>query len=120
MPAAAPRPADRPLCFKLGNQAACVDNDWKIVRNPSKGQCDWNDANHTPPYAPKKGAMGPLLFNLKNDPTESNPLNKKHPDRLRDLSRVLAQWRKSIDNSQVKESTCLPPKAVEEEEEEEE
>jgi hypothetical protein len=42
-PAATPRPADKPLCFELGGQAACVDNQWKLVRDGAVGQCPWND-----------------------------------------------------------------------------
>jgi hypothetical protein len=28
-----------PLGFQLGDQQAWIDNDWKVVRNPAKGQC---------------------------------------------------------------------------------
>ena len=28
-----------PLGFQLGDQQAWIDNDWKVVRNPKKGQC---------------------------------------------------------------------------------
>ncbi len=50
----ATRPADRPLCFELGTQATCIDNEWKIVRNPVKGQCAWNDGR-PPAYSASGG-----------------------------------------------------------------
>ena len=32
----------KPLGFRLGKQQAWIDNEWKVVRNPNKGQCKNN------------------------------------------------------------------------------
>ena len=54
----------KPLGFQLGSQQAWIDNEWKVVRNPSKGQCK----TMLPPYN-GSGAKGTFMFNLVTDPT---------------------------------------------------
>jgi len=100
-----PRSSTAPLCFSLGQQLACVDNDWKIVENPAKGQCDWNDNGKKPPY----GDKGPYLFNLKSDPTESMPLNSEEPELFQKYSAYMKAWKVGVEASQQTESTCEPP-----------
>lgn len=107
-----PRPSERPLCFELGKQAACIDNEWKILHAPAVGQCAWNDDGEPPLYmrgAGSRSKTGPFLFNLKDDPTESTPLNDEHPALLKKYTDLLTAWRYGVSRSQWNESTCMPP-----------
>ena len=51
---------------------AWIDNEWKVARSLSKGQCK----TMLPPYNGAGAADGPFLFNLVSDPTESHDLSK--------------------------------------------
>jgi hypothetical protein len=110
-----PRPADKPLCFALGGQAACVDNQWKLVRDGAQGQCSWNDRSaggkpEPPPYTDSKG-KGTYLFDLASDPTESVPLNTAQAARYSAMVAYMDTWLKGVTSSQIHESTCMPPPA---------
>ena len=96
----------KPLGFKLGKQQAWIDNEWKVVRNPNKGQCK----TMLPPYN-GSGAIGNFFFNLVEDPTESNDLSKDpaHASRFATMSAALDKWIATIDVSQTTESECLQP-----------
>ena len=39
---------------------------------------------------------GTQLFNLAEDPGESNDLTAVHPERVREMKRVLLDWRASL------------------------
>ncbi|MCB1120369.1 MAG: sulfatase-like hydrolase/transferase [Verrucomicrobiae bacterium] len=65
------RPHDT-LFWRVGNRAAIRVGDWKLVRNPRRGEGeDWE------------------LYNLAEDIGESNDLAKKEPAKFREL---LAAW----------------------------
>ena len=122
----------RPLCFKLGTLAACIDNEYKVLsyerrtRAALKGGCDWVDqdgANPTavpPPYVvtppttpsgshPGANATAYLLFDLDSDPTESSPANAASPELVRKYTGILRHFVAGLRRSQVNESKCLGP-----------
>ena len=76
---AAARPT--PLVFSFGphvngSQQAIIDNDWKILTNPSVGQCDAQPGFNF--SLAKTSQM--FLFNLKNDPHETTDLALQEPE----------------------------------------
>ena len=89
----------KPLGFQLGNQVAWIDNDWKLIRNGAKGQCK----KMLPPY---KSGRGAYLFNLVDDPTESEDKSADEPERFAVMSKELDAWVASISTSQREESRC--------------
>jgi arylsulfatase A-like enzyme len=91
----------KPLGFKLGQQVAWIDNDWKVGKKFGKGQCK----KMLPPY--NKDATGPFLFNLVTDPTESHDLSKAQPTRFAAMVAAMDAWEASIDVS-YRERTHLP------------
>lgn len=93
----------KPLGFQLGDQQAWIDNEWKVVRNPSKGQCK----TMLPPYT-GSSAKGTFMFNLVTDPTESHDLSKDpaHASRFATMTAALDKWIATITVSQVSESEC--------------
>lgn len=93
----------KPLGFKLGQQEAWIDNEWKVVANPHKGQCK----TMYPPYSGGK-VEGTFLFNLATDPTESNDLSQDpaHAARFVAMTAAMAKWDSTIFLSQVHESQC--------------
>ena len=115
VPPDAPRRASRPLCFLLPPQAACIDNDLKVVSDPGRGGCEWNDYNvkkqmqWAPPYHLPHAATNVFLFNLSADPTESSPLNAKHPELLAIHAERLRAWRDGVRRSQLHETLCALP-----------
>ena len=108
-PGAASQPRAAPLCFQLGPQTACVDNDLKAVQAPSKGQCDWNDDGQPPSYL--RTARGSkhrvFVFNLTADPTESRPLADKAIQAK--YAAMLQDFRASTTKSAQTESLCAAP-----------
>ena len=52
------------------------DGDWKLLTNDD--------------------GSGTQLFNLAEDPGESNDLTAVHPERVREMKRVLLDWRASL------------------------
>ena len=90
----------KPLGFKLGQQVAWIDNDWKVGKKFGKGQCK----KMLPPY--NKDATGPFLFNLVTDPTESHDLSKAQPTRFAAMVAAMDAWEASIEVSAVNESQC--------------
>ena len=95
-----PKNRSKPLGFQLGDQEAWIDNEWKLVRNPNKGQCK----TMLPPY--DKNSKGYFLFNLVDDPTESHDMSKENPEKYQAMVAALTKWIATIDVSQVKESQC--------------
>eukprot|EP01052_Picozoa_sp_SAG31_P008181 SAG31_NODE_407_length_16049_cov_46.312915_5_plen_101_part_00 len=51
----------KPLGFKVGTQEAWIDNDWKILAYPHKGQCK----TLLPPYDTPGATERTFLFNLR-------------------------------------------------------
>merc|ERR1719217_1812784 len=53
----------KPIGFWTGNQQALIDDNWKLLFNPSKGQCDFQ-----PPYSTWKNlSRAYLLYDLDQD-----------------------------------------------------
>ncbi|MDR1153426.1 MAG: sulfatase-like hydrolase/transferase [Bacteroidales bacterium] len=67
-----PKPADN----DLSPNVAIREGDWKLLVN-----ADGSDAE---------------LYNLHDDPRETNPLNGKFPEKTRELSDQALAWRKSL------------------------
>jgi len=70
------------------------------VLRAQKGQCGVFEK----PYSSK--TKHPLLFNLEEDPTESNDLCSKHQDKCDSMKKALDDFRASIDDSRMHESEC--------------
>jgi hypothetical protein len=95
----------KPIAWALNVQGVFMndtgkDGVWKMVYRAQKGQC----GVFQPPYSTK--TKDPLLFNLEEDPTESNDVCNKHKDRCDSMKQALDDFRESIDNSRVYESQC--------------
>jgi len=102
-----PRP--KGMGFHLNAQVAWqqdfgADGVWKIIHKPNKGQCDV----FSEPYGSMKGKdlNGPFLFNLSEDPTESNDLCASRPDMCDTMTKAMDEFRDSVDHSRVYESEC--------------
>ena len=97
------RPHAHPLVFKLGNQAALIDGDMKVLENPSAGHCD------TQPGGVYSGIR---MFNLSADPTETHDLSSQPHLQLlfQNLTARLAAFKESLVDSAQSESLCLQPK----------
>lgn len=91
------RSAAHPLVFKLADQVAVIDNDWKILSNPAVGIC-----------AKLGGGVfrGTRLYNLGLDPTESTDVSTENAGRFQNMSRYLAAFTSSIGVSATTESEC--------------
>jgi hypothetical protein len=94
-----------PILWTLNVQGVVMndtgkDGVWKMVSRAQKGQCDVFQK----PYSTK--TKDPLLFNLEEDPTESNDLCKKFKDRCDAMKTALDEFRDSVDNSRMHESEC--------------
>lgn len=78
---------------------AIINNEWKIVKDPVAGQCP---AEHGSVF------KGTMLFNLNEDPTESNDLSKDpaHADLYANMSAQLVALAASIEFSAANESQC--------------
>ena len=68
------RPHDE-LFWRQGNKTALRKHDWKILKNPRRGQSnEWE------------------LYNLSVDPSEEKDLSKAEPNRLKELSAAWKTW----------------------------
>ena len=97
------RPAEHPLVFELGGQSALIDNEMKILKDPSAGHCDR-----------AKGSFGSgrtLLFNLSADPSESVDLSKSatHKSLIGSMQARLRAFQHSVKLSALQESQCATP-----------
>ena len=74
-------PRKNPLIFRSRARMAIIDNDWKIISQP-------------------RGDKRKIeLFNLAEDPSESNDLFEPHHDQVTRLRKTLVDARTSIDRS---------------------
>ena len=74
-------PRENPLIFRSRARMAIIDNDWKIISQP-------------------RGDKRKIeLFNLAEDPSESNDLFEPHHDQVTRLRKTLVDARTSIDQS---------------------
>ena len=125
------------LGFNLGDQQAWIDNDWKVIRNPVKGQCKVMLPPYEGTYSDEyvyitnrhnlqlilglnygwiftgvgSASKGTFMFNLVDDPTESIDLSKDpaHAARFAAMTAALYAWTATIQVSQVTESECKQP-----------
>ncbi len=97
---------NRPLIFSfgprfIGSQQAVIDDDWKILSNPSVGQCDAQ-----PGFNFSEARGGRLfLYNLREDPHESRNLAPDHPEFAR-MRGLLQSMNSSIWHSRTTETKC--------------
>ena len=47
-----PRPSNKSIGVKWGNNEAIIDNDWKLMSKPTQGQCDFQE-----PYSSMKSTV---------------------------------------------------------------
>ena len=74
-------PRKKPLIFRSRARMAIIDNDWKIISQP---------------HGDRRKIE---LFNLAEDPSESNDLFEPHHDQVTRLRKTLVDARTSIDQS---------------------
>ena len=95
------------LGFAQSGQFAMINDTgsavWKIVESPAKGQCPIM----LPPW--KVGGVGPYLFRLDQDPTESSDVCSSEPSVCLQMKAALADFKTSIKTSRTDESGCAPP-----------
>ena len=94
------RPSTHPLVFELGQQAALIDNDWKILENPHTGICE-----------AEAGSVykGRRLFNLRDDPTESLDRSALNESLFQRMSVLLDAFKESVKSSQVSQPSTTQP-----------
>ena len=85
--------AEKPLCFKFGEQWAIIDQGWKLVYAE-----DYN-----PEYRPitSQISLGAnsgevALYNLNEDIGERNNLIKKEPEKAKELKQKFDSWMKEM------------------------
>lgn len=108
--------------------AAIRDGDWKLVR-PWRDRCgdvpdnQWNHISmfgpehfihngiFQPPYPTVQlgPTQPPLLFNIRNDPYESNDLAAADPDRVARLGRELDNWFEDVERDRRSITDEVPP-----------
>lgn len=95
--------ADRPkyIGVKWGSSEAIIDNQWKLMSKPTKGQCDFQE-----PYASMKKFDKYYLFDLSNDYHELYDQKIKHPSKFREMVELMNDFKASLLNSQQNESGC--------------
>jgi arylsulfatase A-like enzyme len=99
-----PRPAEHPLTFWFVESQAIIDNDWKLVYSPHRGQCD-----KQAPYEDKASYEGKyFLFNLADDIHELYDLKLVHADIFENLFQKLESFIASVNHSQQYEVGCTP------------
>ena len=85
-----------------GGQHALIDNNWKLLHNPGKGQCDFK-----PPYDTWKNLSKIyMLFDLDTDYHELSDLSLKEPARKASMMAQLTEFLASVNNSQANEVHC--------------
>ena len=94
-----PRP--KPIGISWGGQTALIDNAWKLMSTPAKGQCTFQE-----PYASMKTLEDFYLFNLDDDYHEIIDRKASEPERLATMKRDLDAFLASIQNSQQNETLC--------------
>ena len=105
-------PRSQELRFWTNNQQAIIDNNWKLVRNPGIGQCDFQE-----PYKSWKNVSvtnHTFLFDLDNDYHELYDLSTSEPQQFQRMSALLDVFLASVNNSQANEVGCgkyAPPPA---------
>jgi arylsulfatase A-like enzyme len=75
------------LYWRFGDQMAIRFGDYKLVRY---------DQNADTLTGKKQPAVGPFLYNLKEDIGETKDLSKQEPDKLRELQTKWDAWNKTL------------------------
>lgn len=92
----------KPMGFWTGGQQAMIDDNWKLLYNPSKGQCDFQ-----PPYNTWKNlSKAYFLYDLDNDWHELNDLSNENPEQFVRMKKLLDEFLASVANSQENETHC--------------
>lgn len=92
----------QPIGFWTGNQQALINESWKLLHNPSKGQCDYQ-----PPYSTWKNLSGAyLLYDLAKDYNELRDLSLEEPEQFTRMKGLLDDFLASVGNSQENETHC--------------
>lgn len=96
----------KPIGFWTGGAQAVVDNNWKIVRNPGKGQCDGQAPYYAGPSPWKNMSKVTFLFDLDADYHELHDLSASEPEEFKRMSTLLEDFIASVQNSQANETKC--------------
>jgi arylsulfatase A-like enzyme len=87
--------AEKPLCFKFGNQWAIIDKGWKLVYAE-----DYNPANRPITSQIRLGANSGevALYNLNKDIGEQNNLIEQEHERAKELQQKFNLWINEMQN----------------------
>lgn len=96
-----PRPSNKPIGVKWGDSEAIIDNQWKLMSKPNKGQCKYQE-----PYASMKTLDDYYLFDLSSDYHELHDRKKDQPELFQAMLKTLNEFKASVLNSQQTESGC--------------
>jgi arylsulfatase A-like enzyme len=95
------RPADKPIGISWADQDALIDNNWKLMTKPVKGQCDWQE-----PYGSMSKFDDHYLFDLETDYHELHDRKADSPKIFENMLKMLAEFKSSITTSQMEETGC--------------
>lgn len=73
------------------HNAAIRMGDWKLVR-------PFTDLDNIS----KKSTLEPLLYNIKEDGSESKNLADKYPDKVKEMKKILEKWAKKVEKDRLK------------------
>eukprot|EP01043_Picozoa_sp_COSAG02_P046591 COSAG02_NODE_4374_length_5438_cov_2.542424_4_plen_268_part_00 len=92
--------------FKLEKQTAVIDNEWKLLEEPSDGQCQMEE-----PYASMSDEQiaGPFLFDLSSSPSETVDSKVEQSSRFAAMMQSMAAFKTSVEFSAEHESLCASP-----------
>ena len=95
------RPDNKYIGIKWGTSEAIIDNQWKLMSTPNKGQCTWQE-----PYASMKKFDPYYLFDLNADYHELYDQKSKFPVKFAAMMKLMKEFKASLLNSQQNESGC--------------
>ncbi len=88
----------RPIAFESAGQFALVDNRYKLVRAGERGKkAKRREGRKGSGRAVEPGDF--MLFDLVEDPSETNDLAAEKPDVVERMKRLLFEWRESCKKS---------------------
>jgi arylsulfatase A-like enzyme len=91
-----------------GGQEALIDNNYKLLHNPGKGQCDGQAPYTAGPNPWKNLSSIYMLFDLVRDYHELHDLSQQEPERKARMMEELEGFLASVKHSQVHETKCTP------------
>jgi len=96
---------EKPIGFdSTGGQHALIDNKWKLLHNPGKGQCDFQPPYNSTNQTDLRDRY--MLFDLDLDPHELHDISSENPDQYETMMESLFSFLLSVRNSQVNETGC--------------